>query len=71
MTQRVLKRKNESATHQVCLMDDAGMATLIYETICENYNEAFDKLFEIKDVSHSRFETSRGSELISQGSRRN
>ena len=52
-------------------MDDAGMATLIYETICENYNEAFDKLFEIKDVSHSRFETSRGSELISQGSRRN
>jgi hypothetical protein len=69
MTQRVSKPENESATHRVGPMDDAGAATLICETICENYNEAFDRLFEIKDGPHSRFEISRGGASISPGPR--
>jgi hypothetical protein len=45
--------------------------TLIFKTMCDDYDEAVGKLLAIEDGSHSRFEISRGSELISQGSRCN
>jgi hypothetical protein len=71
MAQRMPKTENESGTYQICLIDDAGVTTLIFKTMCDDYDEAVGKLLAIENVSHSRFEISRGGALISSGSRCN
>lgn len=69
MSQPMLRPLFGPATYEICLMGKNGTSTLLYETICQDDEEAIEKLNAFQVVSYVRFEISCGDKIVSQGSR--
>jgi hypothetical protein len=69
MSQPMLRPLFGPATYEICLIGREGTSTLIYETMCQDDDEAIGKLNAIHTIFYVRFEISCGDKIISHGAR--